>query len=159
GGPLTGRGGNLIVMDDVVKSRVEADSEAIRKATWDWFSSTLSTRSEPGAAIVFCCTRWHEQDLAGMLLDRGGWELLSMPAISDQGEALWPERNGVNLVGNDCQLRCRMNATISLRGFCGSFDSRAANSSAPAVASCKLAKGPTLIRSRVLKYHRPLTSM
>ena len=97
GGPITGRGGNLILIDDPVKNREEADSETIREKTWDWYTNDLYSRRLPGCAIILIQTRWHEDDLAGRLLDAQGsggdqWHVLHHPAISPKGEALWPER-------------------------------------------------------------------
>lgn len=105
GAGVTGYGAELIVIDDPVKNRAEAESTAYRERTWDWFNDDIYTRLEPGASIVLIQTRWHEDDLAGRLLAEaadGGeeWEVLSMPAIAeddtadwrDAGEALCPER-------------------------------------------------------------------
>lgn len=96
GGPITGRGAHLALIDDPVKNRQEAESELIREQVWHWYTSTLRTRLMPGGAIVLICTRWHEDDLAGRLLERmkhGGeqWKVISLPAVNDAGEALWPE--------------------------------------------------------------------
>jgi len=108
GAGVTGRGGNLIVIDDPVKSREEADSDAYRERCWDWYTNDLWTRQEPGCAILLILTRWHEDDLAGRLLQAqkdGGefaeqWEVLNFPALAEEndplgrepGEALCPER-------------------------------------------------------------------
>lgn len=94
GGSLTGRGGNLIIIDDPHKNREEANSEVVRKNIHDWFNSTLYTRQAPNAAIVIVQTRWHEDDLSGRLLTerKGDWTILNMPAINHNGEALWSER-------------------------------------------------------------------
>lgn len=101
-GPITGKGGDLVIVDDPVKNFEEAYSPAIRQHTWEWYTSTLRTRLEPGAVIVVVMTRWHEDDLAGRLLDQEtGWRHIMLPAVSEseddplgraQGEALWPER-------------------------------------------------------------------
>lgn len=96
GGPITGRGAHLALIDDPVKNRQDAESQLIRETVWHWYTSTLRTRLMPGGAIVLICTRWHEDDLAGRLLDRmerGGeqWKVVSLPAVGDHGEALWPE--------------------------------------------------------------------
>jgi predicted phage terminase large subunit-like protein len=98
GGPLTGRGAHLMLIDDPVKNREEADSETIRKKTKDWYTSTAYTRLMPGGRIVVIQTRWHEDDLSGWLLAEHaheGWEVLNLPAISDKGAALWPEQYDV----------------------------------------------------------------
>lgn len=95
GGPLTGRGAHLLLIDDPVKNREDAESEVIRKKTKDWYTSTAYTRLMPGGCIVVIQTRWHEDDLAGWLQDEHkheGWVILDLPAINDAGEALWPEQ-------------------------------------------------------------------
>ena len=95
GGPITGRGAHIALIDDPFKDREEADSEIRRQRVWDWYTSTAYTRLMPGGAIVVINTRWHDDDLSGRLLDeqtKGGdqWEVLSLPAIAD-GEALWSD--------------------------------------------------------------------
>lgn len=98
GGPLTGRGAHLLLIDDPVKNREDAESEVMRKKTKDWYTSTAYTRLMPGGRIVVIQTRWHEDDLAGWLQsehDHEGWTVLDLPAINDNGEALWPEQYDV----------------------------------------------------------------
>jgi predicted phage terminase large subunit-like protein len=98
GGPLTGRGAHLLLIDDPVKNREEADSEVMRKKVKDWYTSTAYTRLMPGGRIVVIQTRWHEDDLSGWLLEEHqheGWVVLNLPAINDNGEALWPEQYDV----------------------------------------------------------------
>lgn len=92
GTAVTGRGANIALIDDPFKDREEADSERRRELVWDWYRSTLYTRLMPGGAVVLIQTRWHEDDLAGRLLeqDAGQWDVLELPAINDAGEALWP---------------------------------------------------------------------
>lgn len=95
GGPLTGRGAHLLVIDDPVKNREDADSEVIRKKTKDWYTSTAYTRLMPGGRVIVIQTRWHEDDLSGWLLEEHkheGWELLNLPAVNPAGKALWPEQ-------------------------------------------------------------------
>ncbi len=70
GGSVTGRRGDLIIVDDPVRSREDADSERVREKTWDWWVNDLLTRLKPGGRIVVIMTRWHEDDLAGRLLER-----------------------------------------------------------------------------------------
>lgn len=100
GGPITGRGAHLLIIDDPIKNREEAESETYRKKVWDWFTSTAYTRLEPGGAMVVILTRWHEDDLAGRLLfemEQGGeqWDILNLPAINNE-QSLWPERYDLN---------------------------------------------------------------
>jgi predicted phage terminase large subunit-like protein len=96
GTALTGRGttGPIALIDDPIKDRAEADSETRRETIKSWYSSVVLSRFPK--AIIVIQTRWHEDDLSGWLLDeetRGGdtWDVLDLPAISDDGEALWPE--------------------------------------------------------------------
>ena len=95
GGPLTGRGAHLLLIDDPIKNREDADSALVRKRVRDWYTSTAYTRLMPGGRVVVIQTRWHEDDLSGWLLREHaheGWEVLSFPAIDDAGEPLWPEQ-------------------------------------------------------------------
>lgn len=97
GGGITGRGADLFIIDDPVKDRAEAESLTTRKKVWDWYVSTARNRLQPGAAIILIMTRWHTDDLAGRLLKQmkegkgEQWEVISLPAINEAGEALWPE--------------------------------------------------------------------
>lgn len=105
GGPITGRGANVIIVDDPIKNAEEAFSSTVREKIWDWFNSTLMTRIEPGCRVIIIMTRWHEDDLVGRLVKQmadGGeqWDLINLPALAEEndplgrviGEALWPER-------------------------------------------------------------------
>ena len=100
GGPITGRRADLVVIDDPVKNRVEADSALSRDHLWDWYRSELVSRLKPRGRIALIMTRWHQDDLGGRLLESGdNWHTLSLPAIAGEadvlgrapGEALWPE--------------------------------------------------------------------
>lgn len=98
GTATTGRGAHLGNIDDPFKDREDADSETQREKVWNWYRSTFFTRLMPGGAIVLTLTRWHEDDLAGRLLehqgrieDGGQWTVLELPAIDKAGDALWPE--------------------------------------------------------------------
>lgn len=114
-GSLSGKGGHILVVDDPIKDRAEAESELVRQNLKDWYSSTFLTRKAPGAGILVIQTRWHSDDLAGWLMSlqaerekeeaEGGspyydrWEVVSYPAIAEEdekyrkaGEALHPER-------------------------------------------------------------------
>jgi len=96
GTAITGRGADILLIDDPFKDREEADSEIRRGRVWDWYTSTAYTRLMPGGAVVIINTRWHDDDLSGRLLadmqDSGDqWDVLSLPAIRPDGSALWPE--------------------------------------------------------------------
>ena len=83
GGALTGRGADLIIVDDPLKAE-EAMSEAARKRVIDWYSGTLVSRlnDKESGPIIVVMQRLHENDLAGHLLEQGGWEHLDLPAIA-----------------------------------------------------------------------------
>ena len=92
GGPLTGQGiTGLGIIDDPLKNRLEAESALMRDRIWEWFTDVFYTRLEPGASAIVVATRWHADDLSGRLI-KDGWEYVNLPAINDDGEALWPER-------------------------------------------------------------------
>ena len=93
GTAVTGRGAHIALIDDPFKDREEADSERRRELVWNWYRSTLYTRLMPGGAIVLIQTRWHEDDLAGRLLEQepDQWEVLELPALHPERGALWPE--------------------------------------------------------------------
>lgn len=105
GGGITGMGGDILIIDDPIKDRAEADSPTVRQNVWDWYTSTLYTRRSPGGGIIVINTRWHTDDLSGRLLDAekrdegDAWECVNFPAIAEQdephrkkGEALHPAR-------------------------------------------------------------------
>jgi predicted phage terminase large subunit-like protein len=108
GGGITGKGANILVIDDPVKNREDAESENNREATWDWYTSTAYTRLSPGGGILVILTRWHDDDLAGKLLRHAEdgadqWEVIKYPAIAEEdekfrkvGESLHPERYNVD---------------------------------------------------------------
>lgn len=94
GGALTGRGAHLLLIDDPIKDREQADSQLIRDKIWAWYSSVAYTRLMPGGSILVIMTRWHEDDLVARLLEQHShenWELITLPALSEKGEPLWPQ--------------------------------------------------------------------
>ena len=84
GGTLTGRGGNLIVLDDAIDPK-QAMSEASRKSVMQWFQNTLLSRLNLKSedVIIIVMQRLHVDDLVGVLLEQGGWHHLNLPAIAD----------------------------------------------------------------------------
>jgi predicted phage terminase large subunit-like protein len=100
GTALTGRPSNLMVIDDPIKDRREADSETYRQNVWDWWLEVASTRLAPGAPVVVIATRWHEDDLIGRLLaaeDGALWRVLNIPAQADYR----PERGESDPLGRE----------------------------------------------------------
>lgn len=102
GGPITGKGGDLLLIDDPVKNWDEARSITYQQRNVDWFNSTFYTRRQPGTTIIVLMTRWHEKDLAGYLLHEhtDTWKHICLPALAEgvdllgrtEGQALCPER-------------------------------------------------------------------
>lgn len=104
GGPITGRGAHILLIDDPVKNREEAESPTVREATKAWYSSTAYTRLAPGGGVLVIQTRWHDDDLSGWLLremedaekefketgvwpeDSDRWRHLDFPAIATHDE-------------------------------------------------------------------------
>ena len=84
GGTLTGRGGDILIIDDPMKS-ADTQSETRRLDCQQWFTNTLLSRLDDKVtgAIVLVMQRLHIDDLAGYLLQQGGWEVLSLPAIAE----------------------------------------------------------------------------
>lgn len=85
GGPATGRGYALGIIDDPYKDHEEAASAKIRRTRWNWYKSVFRTRAAPGAAIVLLMTRWHMDDIAANLLreesvTRAHWHVVEMAA-------------------------------------------------------------------------------
>lgn len=67
---LTGNPAHLIIIDDPIKNRGEADSERTRDSIWQEFTDSIETRAQAGTKIILIMTRWHEDDLAGRILQR-----------------------------------------------------------------------------------------
>lgn len=91
GSDFTGRGADLIVIDDPYKNRVTASSGAVRESTWNWFTSVAITRRSPNCSVVISHTRWHANDIIGEISGpKHNRPFINMPAIDDKGKALWP---------------------------------------------------------------------
>lgn len=111
---ITGNRADLVVVDDPVKGRAEAESDVIRARTIEAFDDDVKTRLKPGGSIIIIQTRWHEEDLAGSILpvnyagesgmihcrDGQDWRVICLPAKAERaddplgravGDYLWPE--------------------------------------------------------------------
>lgn len=88
GGVVTGRGGQVIIVDDPLKPE-EAVSEALRRRVNDWYDNTLYSRlnDRKNGAIVIIMQRLHEDDLVGHVLAQEEWEVLSFPAVAERNES------------------------------------------------------------------------
>lgn len=85
GGPVTGHGAMLGIIDDPFENWEQAQSKTIRDKVWDWYRGTFRTRIWEGGSIVLIMTRWHSDDLAGRLLadQPGQWTVLRLPALAE----------------------------------------------------------------------------
>lgn len=120
---VTGRPADLMIIDDPIKTRQEADSETIRDRIWDEWESSFRTRLQAGAKVILIQTRWHEDDLAGRMIQREpNVEVINLPCEAEDndplgrpvGAALAPE------IGKDDRWLADFK-----RGFLGSQGSRA----------------------------------
>lgn len=100
-GPTTGRGADLLIIDDPIKTAEQALSPVYKQRARDWYDSVASTRLMPGGRVVLVMTRWSTDDLAGYLetAEAGRWTVLRLPAEAEEhdplgrpiGAPLWPE--------------------------------------------------------------------
>lgn len=109
GGPITGKGADLMIIDDPIKNDMAANSPTIRDNTWDWFTATVFTRLEPNANIIIVMTRWHQDDLCGRIINNlknDEWKIIKLPALADNddvlgrkyNEPLWQERYNIDAI-------------------------------------------------------------
>ena len=94
GGTLTGRGGNLVIIDDPLKPQ-DAHSESARESLKQWYSNTLLSRLDhkTEGSIIVVMQRLHPDDLVGHLLEQGNWAHLNMPAIAEEDSIVQLSRN------------------------------------------------------------------
>ena len=96
GGSITGRGADLLIIDDP-HTEQDSMSESAMERAYDWYVSGPRQRLQPGGSIVVVMTRWAEDDLTGRLIKAqkepkaDNWEIISFPAILDSGKPVWPE--------------------------------------------------------------------
>ena len=96
GGAITGRGADLLIIDDP-HSEQDALSESAMEGAYEWYTSGPRQRLQPGGAIVLVMTRWSTIDLTGQLMKAqvepkaDQWEVVEFPAIMDSGTPTWPE--------------------------------------------------------------------
>lgn len=149
GGPITGRGADLLLIDDPIKGREDAESEVMRVRLKDWYTSVAYTRLMPGASIIIVQTRWHDDDLAGWLMREQrheGWDILNLPAIAEPGDvlgrqegaALWPEAY------NEASL-AKIKLSIGSRDWSALYQQR------PSAA-----EGSVFLRKNWGRYHPPV---
>lgn len=103
-GPITGKGANVLLVDDPIKNHVDVATPEARDKLWDWWQSTAHSRLMKNGSAIVVATRWHMDDLSGRLLKQAEhgeepWVGINLPALAEEndplgrkpGEALWPE--------------------------------------------------------------------
>ena len=96
GGAITGRGADLLIIDDPHSEQDALNLTALERA-YEWYTSGPRQRLQPGGQIVCVMTRWNTKDLTGMLMQAqkeakaDQWELVEFPAIMPSGKPVWPE--------------------------------------------------------------------
>ncbi|WP_313150760.1 phage terminase large subunit [Lysinibacillus capsici] len=96
GGSITGKGGNILIVDDPIKNAAEAQNENALDKQWQWFTDTFLSRQEQTdrSIKIVNMTRWSKKDICGRILDgkrANEWYVLMMPAMDDEGNMLCPE--------------------------------------------------------------------
>jgi predicted phage terminase large subunit-like protein len=106
GGPVTGKGASLLILDDLIKDASEANSEVTCRSTIDWIQNVAFTRLTPTGRVLAIGTRWSDRDPMGWILQQAGWTVLHLPALAmandplgrEPGEALWPSQFPVHVL-------------------------------------------------------------
>ena len=100
GGAMTGRGGDIVILDDILDEQ-DALSDTAMENTWEWYTSGPRQRLQPNGSIIVINTRWKTDDLTGRLMRQSGqlksdqWEVIEFPAILPSNTPLWPEYWGL----------------------------------------------------------------
>lgn len=164
GGPITGTGAHLLIIDDPFKDNEDADSQFNRDKVWDWFQSVVLTRLElpiqrPGQPIheppfmILVQTRWHEDDLAGRLIEAEPekWFQFNLPALAApddpagraEGEPLWPEKY-------DLAYLLDLKTSMSARWWSAMFQQ------SPSIEGGGIFRGDSFVRYNVRRSDRGL---
>lgn len=115
-GSLTGNRVDVMILDDLYKDAMEANSQLIRQNAWEWYCSVVRTRMHNNSREIIVFTRWHEDDLIGRITSSevDKWRVVNFPAIKvgqptpedprEVGEALWPSRHSADLLAERRKL-------------------------------------------------------
>lgn len=132
---IAGFRADLAIIDDPFRSRADADSEGVRDKVWSWFVGDLLPRLKPAGRVVLTHTRWHQDDLAGRLLETqpDAWTVLRLPAIAEdaddalgrqEGEPLWDDAYGYG--AGLLARRAELEAAGALREWASLYQQRPA---------------------------------
>jgi predicted phage terminase large subunit-like protein len=148
GGALSGKPADVLVIDDPLKGREEAESPVYRERAWDWWENVAIERLAPGGIVVLMMTRWHTDDLAGRILTRPSplrWRVLSMPAIAADRDVLGraPGEEFPSVRGRAAGYFTNLQATLSAYTFASVYQQ------APVSAA------GNFFRAQAFRYWRP----
>lgn len=118
GGGLTGKGADLLILDDLYKDRADADSESYRKMVEDWFKSTAYTRIQPGGGCLILFTRWHEADLGGFIdehMQHENFKILRFAALAEHDEEYRKAGESINPQRRTAEDYLRIKKTVGVR--------------------------------------------
>ncbi len=127
-GTATGFGASILIIDDLIKSALEANNADVLQKHWDWYTNTMLSRLEEGGKIIIIMTRWHSQDLAGRALEfyrNAGARMrhISYKAMQDDGSMLCPEilslesyQGKIRAMGDDIASANYQQEPIDLKG-------------------------------------------
>lgn len=92
-GTATGFGASIMIIDDLIKSSLEANNADTLEKHWEWFTNTMLSRLEEGGKIIIVMTRWHSLDLAGRIIDEYGdsVKVIQFKAVQEDGTMLCDE--------------------------------------------------------------------
>ena len=147
GSGITGRGADVLILDDLVKDFQEANSQIVQDGIFDWLQSTALTRLAPGAPVILIMTRWAQDDPVGRILapefqqrlkdagiqDADKWEVVNLPALCDEpndplgrkmGESIFPERFSEKWY---IQKRAEVGSFVWAALYCGRPTARGGN--------------------------------
>lgn len=127
-GTATGFGASILIIDDLIKSALEANNADTLEKHWEWFTNTMLSRLEEGGKIIIIMTRWHSLDLAGRALDfytEAGAKVrhISYKALQDDGTMLCPSilslksyKSKIRAMGDDIASANYQQEPIDIKG-------------------------------------------
>lgn len=124
-GTATGFGASIMIIDDLIKSALEANNANVLEQHWEWFSNTMLSRLEENGKIIIVMTRWHSLDLAGRIIEEYGdrAKVIKYQAVQDDGSMLCPEilsmrsyQSKIKTMGHDIAEANYQQSPIDIKG-------------------------------------------